>query len=300
MDIVRSWRETPPDLKSAVLAIGNFDGVHRGHQAVLGAAKEIADSEGLRTGAVIFEPHPREFFAPGTPFFRLTPLPVKLELLEALGLDVAFVLPFDRALSQLGGRLRHGRSGRGVRRPPRGGGLRLHLRQGTCAGSVEHLTAKGETQGYRVDIVEPVRLDADMVFSSSAIREHLSKGRVRPPPNNLAIGGVCAATCLTAPGAVRGSAFPRSTSSSCPVRMSVTVSTPCVCTTMAAVTMRRDISGRDPHSVRRATAASKPFCSTFPAISTDRRSRWSSSTSSGPDRHSQPRTPWWQADGMRT
>jgi len=185
MDIVRSWRETPPDLKGAVLAIGNFDGVHRGHQAVLGAAKEIAGSEGLRTGAVIFEPHPREFFAPETPFFRLTPLPVKLELLEALGLDVAFVLPFDRALSQL--------SADAFATDVLGGAFGArHVVVGYDftygkgrAGSVEHLTAMGESQGYRVDIVEPVRLDADMVFSSSAIREHLSKGRVREAAEQL-------------------------------------------------------------------------------------------------------------------
>ncbi len=123
MDIVRLWRGVPEKLKGAALAIGNFDGVHRGHQEVLRAAIDIAKSEGCRSGAVVFEPHPREFFAPDTPFFRLTPLPLKLELLEALGLDQTFVIPFDRELASLSARdLRHRSGGQGLRRKPRGGG----------------------------------------------------------------------------------------------------------------------------------------------------------------------------------
>src|SRR6185312_15237250 len=101
MNIVRSWQDVPGRLKGAALAIGNFDGVHRGHQAVLSEARRIAKTEGRRSGAVVFEPHPREFFQPRHPFFRLTPLPLKLELLEALGLDQTFVVPFDHAFSSL-------------------------------------------------------------------------------------------------------------------------------------------------------------------------------------------------------
>ena len=85
MDVITGWRDVSAQAKGAVLAIGNFDGVHRGHQAVLGRARDLAKELGKRSGAVVFEPHPREFFAPDQPFFRLTPLPVKLELLAALG-----------------------------------------------------------------------------------------------------------------------------------------------------------------------------------------------------------------------
>jgi len=69
MDVVTGWRDVPAQAKGGVLAIGNFDGVHRGHQAVLGRAHDLARVSGRRSGAVVFEPHPREFFAPDQPSF---------------------------------------------------------------------------------------------------------------------------------------------------------------------------------------------------------------------------------------
>jgi riboflavin kinase / FMN adenylyltransferase len=69
MDVVAGWPDVPASATGAVLAIGNFDGVHRGHQAVLGRAHDLAKAQGRRSGAVVFEPHPREFFAPHQPFF---------------------------------------------------------------------------------------------------------------------------------------------------------------------------------------------------------------------------------------
>ncbi len=84
-----------------MLAIGNFDGVHRGHQALIEAAVETARALGAPAGALMFEPHPREFFHPEEPHFRLTPLKEKLEIFEALGLDLAIVLAFDAALAGL-------------------------------------------------------------------------------------------------------------------------------------------------------------------------------------------------------
>ena len=83
------------------LTIGNFDGVHLGHQAMLHALKLAAEPLGLPTGVVTFEPHPREFFSPGDAPPRLTTLREKLELLDAAGLEHAFVLRFKRALASL-------------------------------------------------------------------------------------------------------------------------------------------------------------------------------------------------------
>jgi riboflavin kinase/FMN adenylyltransferase len=185
MDILRSWRDTPPALKGAVLAIGNFDGVHRGHQAVLNEAKRIAAAEGRRAGAVVFEPHPREFFAPDQQFFRLTPLPVKLELLEALGLDQVFVLTFDKALSSLSSEAFVTEVvGEGFGASHVVVGYDFTYGKGRT-GSVEQLAALGKTVGFGVDVVAPVTLEGGVTFSSSTIRDHLRKGEVREAAEQL-------------------------------------------------------------------------------------------------------------------
>src|SRR5262245_59474733 len=83
--------------KGAVAAIGNFDGVHRGHRAVIDAAIARADALGGPAIAVTFEPHPRVVLRPSDPMFRLTDARAKLRLLAAAGLDGALVLTLDQA-----------------------------------------------------------------------------------------------------------------------------------------------------------------------------------------------------------
>src|SRR3954464_5332113 len=94
--------ETSPDhtLDGAVLAIGNFDGVHRGHRAVIAAALARARALGRPAAALTFEPHPRSFFPPQVPLFRLTDERAKLRLFAAAGLNGAIVLTFDAALAE--------------------------------------------------------------------------------------------------------------------------------------------------------------------------------------------------------
>src|SRR6188472_518355 len=82
--------------KGAVVAMGNFDGVHLGHRAVIAASLEIARRRGTPALAVTFEPHPRSFFSPHTPQFRLTDETGKLRLLAATGLAGAVVMTFDK------------------------------------------------------------------------------------------------------------------------------------------------------------------------------------------------------------
>lgn len=94
---------TPPPAAAhhAVVALGNFDGLHKGHQAVLAKAKQLAHAAGTPFGVVTFEPHPRALFLPDSPPFRLTPQPLKHSLLPALGVGVLFEIPFTPAFAQM-------------------------------------------------------------------------------------------------------------------------------------------------------------------------------------------------------
>src|SRR5580700_8981047 len=135
-------------LRGAVVAIGNFDGVHRGHRAVIGAALQKARALGRPAAALTFEPHPRAFFNPGEPLFRLTDEAVKLRLLASTGLDGAIVLTFDAALAGLSAESlveRFAVSGAVI-------GFNFHF--GTNrAGSPDFLIAQGKKYGFAVDVV---------------------------------------------------------------------------------------------------------------------------------------------------
>src|SRR4051812_12603414 len=97
--VCRDGEPTPPGLRGALAAIGNFDGVHRGHRALIGRTRALAVAVGRPAAVLTFEPHPRQGFAPDAPMFRLTPEPVKLAVLAKLGFDGAFVRRFDRAFA---------------------------------------------------------------------------------------------------------------------------------------------------------------------------------------------------------
>lgn len=168
----------PADFRGGAVVIGNFDGVHRGHQALL--ARTIADARGAGAPALVmtFEPNPRTFFRPDEPVFRLTPPEVRARLLTALGLDGLVVTPFDRALSALSpsqfietvlvDRL-------AVRSVTVGDDFRFGAKR---AGSTDDLVAAGARHGFAVDVVAPVCDGDGDRFSSSAIREALAAGDI--------------------------------------------------------------------------------------------------------------------------
>jgi riboflavin kinase/FMN adenylyltransferase len=85
MQRVASPADLPPHLRGGVVAIGNFDGVHRGHRSVLDRALEIAREAGVPALVLTFEPHPRSVFQPDRPIFRLTPAPLRAQLLDRSG-----------------------------------------------------------------------------------------------------------------------------------------------------------------------------------------------------------------------
>jgi riboflavin kinase/FMN adenylyltransferase len=175
--VVRNGDPVPERITGAFVAIGNFDGVHRGHRAVIDAAIAHAKKDKRPAVALTFEPHPRAFFQPDRPLFRLTPEAAKLKLLAAAGLDGAVVMNFGAALAKV--TAEDFVADILVRRLAIAGavaGADFHFgksRQGTPA----FLRQEGKRLGFAVDLVPPFLVDGAPV-SSSAIRESLSRGEV--------------------------------------------------------------------------------------------------------------------------
>ena len=175
--VLRDADPLPARLARPVLAIGNFDGVHRGHRAVIDAARALARDQGVAALALTFEPHPRTFFSPKTAPFRLTPEPEKLAQLAQAGLDGAIVLGFGAALAAVEAEAfvadiligRYGVSGVVV-------GFDFHFGRAR-AGSPAFLMASGARHGFKVEVVEPMRDEGDPI-SSTAIRNALAAGQV--------------------------------------------------------------------------------------------------------------------------
>jgi riboflavin kinase / FMN adenylyltransferase len=172
-------RDNAPDasLRGAVVAIGNFDGVHRGHKAVIAVAHNRAMALGKKAAAMTFEPHPRDFFNPKEKLFRLTDEAAKLRLLAATGLDGAIVLTFDAALARLTAEEfvarilveRFAVSGAVI-------GFNFHFGL-SRAGSPDFLIAEGKKYGFTVDVVPPFE-DNGRPVSSGPIRAALAAGQV--------------------------------------------------------------------------------------------------------------------------
>lgn len=176
--IVRKTDPFPARLRGGVVAIGNFDGVHRGHQAVLDKVVEMGRERGVPALALTFEPHPRTYFRPDTPVFRLTPAAVKAGLLARLGLDGVVEVAFDADLASTTAadfvdRILIDRLGVSAAVV----GYDFHFGKGR-AGSPEVLRELGAERGFDVVVIGPAG-EAETVWSASAVRDALAAGDVR-------------------------------------------------------------------------------------------------------------------------
>jgi riboflavin kinase/FMN adenylyltransferase len=177
MRLFRHYNEVPVEARGAVVAIGNFDGVHRGHQAVIARAAERARALGAGHAVLTFEPHPRSWFRPADEPFRLTPFRTKVRQLEAIGVDHLFVLHFDAELA--------GKSAEAFVVEVLSEGLDVaHVVVGYDfvfgqgrRGNAALLAELGQLRGFAATTVEPVAAPGGEVFSSTRIREHLAAGR---------------------------------------------------------------------------------------------------------------------------
>ena len=99
MRLIRYIDDVPAALKGCVVALGNFDGLHRGHQAVIGKAKALAHKKNVPLAVMTFEPHPRAFFTPNQDAFRLSPFRIKCRQMRIMGVDFLYVQRFNAAFS---------------------------------------------------------------------------------------------------------------------------------------------------------------------------------------------------------
>lgn len=184
MMVIHGATHVPVNARGGAIAIGNFDGVHRGHQALIAEAVAKGRELGRPSGVMVFEPHPREHFHPGEPHFRLTDLNQKLALLEHYGLKVAFVLPFDAALASMTADEFIERilvAGLGVSHVVIGYDFFFGKGRG---GTPETMRAAGREMSFGVSVIAPVA-EGGEAFSSSAIRLLLAQGDVTDAAEQL-------------------------------------------------------------------------------------------------------------------
>ena len=173
MKIVRANETLPEDCKGGVVVIGNFDGVHRGHQAVIGEAWDLAQAADVPLVVLTFEPHPRSHFRPDDPPFRLTPFANKAHHIEALGVDCLLALEFGPVLAEMSAE----------------DFVRMILVEQLQASHVvvgyDFCFGKGragnpdrmrEWGGFPVTAIEPVASLDEEIFSSTKIRDYLRNG----------------------------------------------------------------------------------------------------------------------------
>ena len=178
MHIVRDYQFANTDDIGAVVAIGNFDGVHLGHQAVLDIVREQAAHLNCPMGVMTFEPHPREYFAPDAPAFRLMSAEAKAHRLEKLGVTHLYQLNFNAALSGLTAReFCHDVIHEALGLQHVVVGADFCFGQGR-AGNADDLKSFGAEMGFGVTIAAIITNNAGAV-SSTAIRQALSDGRPR-------------------------------------------------------------------------------------------------------------------------
>ncbi|NBB97008.1 MAG: bifunctional riboflavin kinase/FAD synthetase [Alphaproteobacteria bacterium] len=174
MQVFHHWTGLDPDARGASVAMGNFDGLHLGHRAVI----DMARRDDAPLGVLTFEPHPRAFFNPEAAPFRLMNAQARAHRLEMLGVERLYELPFDATLSQLSARdfaVRVLHEGLGIRHVVIGADFCFGKGR---AGNASDLLAFGADLGFDVTVADLVTHD-DQVFSSTAIRAALTDGAPR-------------------------------------------------------------------------------------------------------------------------
>jgi riboflavin kinase/FMN adenylyltransferase len=177
MEIYRTLDAVSPSARDGVVVLGNFDGVHRGHQAVIGEAKDAAAKNQEPLVVVTFDPHPRMFFRPHDAPFYLTSIEQKATQLQALGVDHLLTLPFDTALSEQRPEDFVEQvivKALGAKSVTVGFNFRFGHRRSGDGALLEEI---GAAKGFDVNLVNAVSSAGGGIYSSTHVREHLTAGK---------------------------------------------------------------------------------------------------------------------------
>jgi len=175
--VIRGWKALSEGDRGAAVAMGSFDGVHRGHQQVIELAARAAHELGAPLGVITFDPHPRVYFRPDEPAFRLMKTDQQARALEKLNVDMLYVLPLEAELAGMTDRefatkvLHEGLGARHV-----AVGFDNSFGKGRT-GTPETMRAYGRELGFGVSVADPVGDGGGEKFSSTAVREALRDGR---------------------------------------------------------------------------------------------------------------------------
>jgi riboflavin kinase/FMN adenylyltransferase len=175
--VIRGWQDLPQSDRGAAVAMGNFDGVHRGHQRVIALAAKAAGELGAPLGVITLDPHPRLYHRPDEPLFRLMKPDQQARALEALGVEVLYVLPYDRPFAEMSDREFAARvlhEGLGVRHVAVGFDNSFGKDR---TGTPQSMQQYGREMGFGVSVAEPVADAAGEKMSSTEVRDALRAGR---------------------------------------------------------------------------------------------------------------------------
>ncbi len=183
MKLYRSLNAIPGPSRGCVVALGSFDGFHRGHQSVIGAAAKLALAMNTTLGVMTTEPHPRRFFRPDDPPFMITPLRTKVRLLQNFGVDSVFILNFDQSIAQLPAQDFVKQilvDGLGAIHVVFGYDYRFGKGRGGGANVLRYM---GDEEGFGTTQLSPVSVgvegSAGEIYSSTLVRDALKNGEAR-------------------------------------------------------------------------------------------------------------------------
>lgn len=208
MQVIDTLNALDESARGAVVAIGNMDGVHPGHVALIAEAKNRAEELGAPLAVMTFEPHPRSFFRPDSPPYRITPKAQKLALLEDKGVEIVYAIQFDQDFAQISA---HDFIARVLHEQLATKHIVIgydfifgHDRQGNA----ELLTSRGEALGMGVSQVGAVTSTNGMPYSSSRIRDAIAEGHMQDASALLSRPFAIEATVQQGEQRGRGMGFP--------------------------------------------------------------------------------------------